>query len=721
MSAALALLLAGTFTGVASAEPAKGVADLRVTVAYQQAEYEPGAELAAAVTVENVGTATAEGFTFAFGGNHALPPKESAKLTELKRLDPAQKLSVVVVGQPVNANEVSGTLSVKVTVDGVVDPTPADNEATATTKIVKPRGAVNGTVYVDANRNGKRDGGEGKAGVEFHSQGGTPSVTLTAVTGEDGGFSFRNVPSGKHQLHFGGADGFVVKPGGSEFTVESGKETLLELGAVRPVSEVLGVELAFDKDDYGKSDQIGVDVTLTNKGTEALTGVVAVCRDDERHLLPGTGDGWAALAPGGTGVPVGAGETKKVRVTAAVPEGAYNAGTVAAVCDFGNNGRFVNGYTKATDQADVVGALGVAKGDVKHDGQAVADATLVALHAKTRAVLGRATTDANGGWKLAGLPAGTVNVVVLGPWKDGRSGGIDHLVRITGGAETTVPLSVVPGPEVADPDAELELRAAVEFTSEAFEADARATFKVTLANESDAPMTVVARCDTGDLRNDTDDWGALELDGPGVELAAGEEKAVDVTAAIPQAAQDRGYVTVECALGPKVGTAFVTARASARVSGVLASASGSLLQPDGTTVADTKIVLVDPDTADPVTSATTDADGKFTFTDVPAGRYRPVVVGPWKVVDEDLYEIVRGSDDERDIHVEPGPDVTDPEEPTTPPETTEPPAGEDETPPADEDLASTGASVIGIALLGGLVLALGLGAVLLGRRRGKTD
>jgi LPXTG-motif cell wall-anchored protein len=721
VAAALALLLAGSFTGVASAEPAeaepgKGGADLKVTVAYQQAEYEPGANLEAVVTVQNVGTATAEGPVFAFGGNYELPKAEQEKLTGLKRLEPGDKQPVVLVGKQGNANEVTGTLTVKVGIPGVADPTPADNEATATVKIVKAVGAVNGTVYVDANRNGKRDEGEGKAGVEFHGVGVKP---LDAVTDKNGDFSFRNVPVGSYKLRFGGADGVVVKPGGSEFTVRAGKETLLDLAAVRPVSESLQAKLEFDRGSYGKAAQVGVAITLTNKGTEPLTHVVAVCDSGAAHLLPGTG--WTALAPAGPGVDLGAGETKTVRVADVVPDGAYNHGAVAAACLFGDNGTFTDGYAKASAQADVVGAVGDVKGTVTNGAAALAGATLVALHPKTRAVLGRAATDAAGAWTMKGLPAGEVDVVVLGPWQDARTGGISHLVRVTGGAETTAALSVVPGPEVPDPAAEVELRVSVEFTQDAFEADADATLKVTLTNQAGAPLTAIARCDTGDLRNDTDGWGALELDGPGVDLKADETKTVDVTAPIPSAAQDRGQVTVECAIGPKVGTAFVTAEDTADVTGVLASAGGSLLQPDGTTVADTKIVLVDPDTAEPVTRATTDADGKFTFTDVPAGRYRPVVVGPWKVVDEGLYEIVRGSSEQRDIHVEPGPDVPDPDT-TTPPESTEPPAegGSDE-PPADEDLAYTGASVIGIALLGGLVLALGLGAVLLGRRRRKAD
>jgi protocatechuate 3,4-dioxygenase beta subunit len=716
VAAALALLLAGAFTGIASAEPAKGEADLRLTIAYQQAEYQPGANLDALVTVENVGAAPAEGFTFTFGGNYVLPKAETEKLTSLKRLEPGEKKSAVLVGTQGNANEVTGTLTAKVGIPGVVDPTPADNEAGATVKIVKAVGAVNGTVYVDADRDGKRDEGEGKAGVEFHGSGVVP---LDAVTDKNGDFSFRNVPVGTYRLRFGGADGVVVQPGGSEFTVQAGKETLLDLAAVRPVSESLQPKLEFDQGSYGKDGQIGVAVTLTNKGTEALTHVVAVCDSDAAHKLPGTG--WTALAPTGPGVDLGVGETKTVRVADVVPEGAYNYGAVAAACVFGNNGTFTDGYAKASAQAVVVGALGDLKGTVANGAAALADAALVALHPRTRAVLGRATTDAAGAWTMKGLPAGEVDVVVLGPWQDAKSGGIDHLVRITGGGESTADLSVVPGPEVPDPAAEVKLRVSVEFTADTFEADAQATLKVTLTNQTGAPLTAIARCDAGDLRNDTDGWGALAVNGPGVDLKADETKTVDVTAPIPQAAQDRGEVVVDCAIGPKVGTAFVTARDTATVTGALASASGSLLKPDGGTVADTKVLLVDPDTSDPVARATTDADGKFAFTDVPAGRYRPLVVGPWKVVDEGLYEIVRGSDNKHDIHVEPGPDVPDPDT-TTPPETTEPPAegGSDE-PPADEDLAYTGASVIGIALLGGLVLALGLGAVLIGRRRGKAD
>jgi len=631
-SAALALLLAGTFAGVASAEPAKGQADLRLTITYGQSEYQPGADLEATVTVENVGTATAEGFKFDFKANYEVPPEQYEKAKDFKRLEPGEQHKAVVVGKQRNTNEVTGTLFARVDVDGVVDPTPADNEFTAKTSIGKAQGAVNGTVYVDANRNGKVDDGEAKAGVEFHSTGGTPSVSLDTVTDKDGRFSFRNVPAGTHRLRFGGAGGVVVKPGSSVFTVESGKETLLELGAVRPVSESLTAKLDFDKDGYGGSDQVGLDVSLTNRGTEALTGVVAVCRTDADNLLPGTGPGWAPLAPGGPGVRVGAGETKVVRVTDVVPGGAYDSGGVAVRCLFGDNGEFTDGYAEASDRADVVGAVGDVKGDVRHGDKPLVGVALVALHPKTRALLGRATTGADGTWTIKGLPAGDVNVVVLGPWKDAVTGGIDHVVPIRRGAEKVLALSVVPGPVVADPEADPRLGATIEFAAETFAPDAEAKFKITLTNRSDGPMTVVARCvDGGDLRNDTDAWGALKLDGPGVDLAAGGTKTVEVATAVPQAARDRGEVTVRCAFGAKVGTAFVTAQATAKVSAVVTTTPETTTAPPTTTT----------------TSAPNDDDGG--------------------------------------------------------------------------NLAYTGASVIGIALLGVLVLALGLGAVLIGRRRKKAD
>jgi len=145
VSAALALLSVGAFTGVASAVPAKGEADLRLTIAYRQAEYQPNADLEATVTVENVGTATAEGLTFSFDGNCSLPSKETEKLTSLKRLEPGEKKSEVLIGKQRNANEVTGTLTAKVGIAGVVDPTPADNEASATVKIVKAVGVAHGT------------------------------------------------------------------------------------------------------------------------------------------------------------------------------------------------------------------------------------------------------------------------------------------------------------------------------------------------------------------------------------------------------------------------------------------------------------------------------------------------------------------------------------------------------------------------------------------------
>jgi hypothetical protein len=81
-------------------------------------------------------------------------------------------------------------------------------------------------------------------------------------------------------------------------------------------------------------------------------------------------------------------------------------------------------------------------------------------------------------------------------------------------------------------------------------------------------------------------------------------------------------------------------------------------------VPNVKLVLLDPDTDQPVARTTTDANGEFTFPDLPVGEYTPVVVGPWEVVrtrSGPLFEAVRGAQHPQLVTVVPGPEVEDPD------------------------------------------------------------
>ena len=124
-----------------------------------------------------------------------------------------------------------------------------------------------------------------------------------------------------------------------------------------------------------------------------------------------------------------------------------------------------------------------------------------------------------------------------------------------------------------------------------------------------------------------------------------------------------------------------------------------------------KLVLLDPETKQPVASTTTDANGGWVFPDFPVGEYTALVVGPWRVVVDSESEglvNVRGREWPSYIWVEPGPDVADPTIVRPGPGGG---ANTGTTPVAaiknSDALANTGVSVLGLGLFGVLLVLAG--------------
>jgi hypothetical protein len=213
------------------------------------------------------------------------------------------------------------------------------------------------------------------------------------------------------------------------------------------------------------------------------------------------------------------------------------------------------------------------------------------------------------------------------------------------------------------------------------------------------------------LYSSTPGWGDLAEYGPGVTVPAGATRTFEVTETIPPGAWDYGTVLVHCHFGapPDQGSPLGTAEAA--VPGATGSAEGLLFhdrngddRPDGEGVADTTIVLLDQRTGAVRARTVTGTDGGFRFADLPAGFYDVLVVGPWKLVDDTNHgiRITAGpSDVQWMVKVAPGPVQPDPEPP---------PAVQGAVTPATTtpaSLAPTGANVLGLLVLAGLLIGAG--------------
>ncbi|MEU0879890.1 carboxypeptidase-like regulatory domain-containing protein [Lentzea sp. NPDC005914] len=331
-------------------------------------------------------------------------------------------------------------------------------------------------------------------------------------------------------------------------------------------------------------------------------------------------------------------------------------------------------------------------------------------------------TDASGKVRFTGLPAGSYgawdSIESQGGWVD--SGPSPDAV-VNPGDEDTLSIRLVR--PLSD-----KLKATLKFDQPSYPAGARVGITATITNNTDKPVQIKADCGSAwgsHLGNETDEWGVLKKNGPGVEVAVGATYTHRVSSAMPADSPDYGYVGISCGIGLEGNSGNPWVSAETRVPGVTQTFRGMVVtgawenpQP----VPNVKLVLLDPDTNQPVASTTADADGKWIFPDLAVGAYKPVVVGPWRVKDELWQEgegfiNVRGRNEPNPLWVDPGPVVADPEVVTSGggpgkggKHTGLLPAKKMKTLKTIRNtsaLANTGVSVLGLVLFGGLLVLAG--------------
>lgn len=243
-------------------------------------------------------------------------------------IEAGSELTVTVIGRAGNPAATTAVLAGTVSED-----TGPNSTAFSFSTPMTPRLAhAAGTVYGDANHNGRFDAGEGLAGARV-----TVRNTLfggdrrEVTTGPGGTFSIPDLATVAYEAGIaarGWQHSFFP------FTVaESGTDGLLF--RVLPALDRLRVSLKFGKDSYLPGERVTLRVTLTNPFATPLTGIVVQSCFTSHHPnnLTGTGPGWAALS--GDGVDIAPHKTVVRTVWEKMPARAPDFGFVDAVCFFG--------------------------------------------------------------------------------------------------------------------------------------------------------------------------------------------------------------------------------------------------------------------------------------------------------------------------------------------------------------------------------------------------
>ncbi|USX49897.1 hypothetical protein [Lentzea sp. HUAS12] len=440
--------------------------DLAVTAVFDKDSFDLAEPMRAKVTVSNNGTGRAAEVWLRVG---PLTP-DVKNVMEFDRSqfgdlgDQAKKVSlwpgesreITIVGTAPYLSGTDNAVRLPVELSTPIDTNPRNNAALATTAVTFLSGDAAVVLYGDANENGRKDADEkALADAQVYISGGTrPGKWADGRTDASGRVAFKDFPLGVYSVSASYPDGWV-RPGPDSVTVSAGVESVLELGARRPLSDKFFATLNFTKDEYRADEDYEAVITLENRTGADMPVVNAFCSGPGGSgEIYNTGSGWGRLAWDGGGVPVPNGEKRTFRVSGPLPEAAASIGYATLGCVFAPD-TSDPGAAGAGDSLRVPGLRADAVGKLVTDGPngevPKAGMTVVVVETDTKKVAARTITDAGGNFGVSQLPVGRYDVVVPGPWKvEIRRMGPYFYVR-TGGEQEVQLFHLVPGPEVEDP------------------------------------------------------------------------------------------------------------------------------------------------------------------------------------------------------------------------------------------------------------------------------
>ncbi|WP_143138683.1 SdrD B-like domain-containing protein [Lentzea waywayandensis] len=536
---------------------------------------------------------------------------------------------------------------------------------------------------------------------------------------------------------------------GNEFLVDivADKTTTRDLKVVPSDVDVpdvshrpdLTVSVKFDKDSYDIAEPMRANITVKNIGTghEAQVSLRVRQTPDVRNVLDFDRSQLGDIADETKKVFLWPGESREITVVGTAPYLSGNDNKVSLPLEVStpvDHGPANNSALATTTVTYLNGdAAVVLYGDANKNGrkdadeQALPNVKVYISGGNRPSKWAEATTDESGRVAFKDFPVGLYSVYASYPDGWVRPGSD----RLTVSANAEAVLEIGAERPLSD-----KFFATLNFTKDEYRADENYEAVITLENQTGADMPVVnALCsgagEPGEIYNTGSGWGGLAWDGGGVSVPNGEKRTFRVTGPLPTEAASIGYATLGCHFAPDSSDpGAARAHDDLKVPGLRADAFGKLVT-DGANgdvpKPATTVVVVEAGTKKVAARTITDADGNFGVSQLPVGRYDLIVPGPWKVEIRRMnpWFLVRagGQSWVQLFHLVPGPEVEDPGYPL--PEDQTPGTVTPVTPGASggagagtaEVLAKTGASVLGLGLLGALLVAFGFGASLIGRRR----
>lgn len=588
------------------------------------------------------------------------------------------------------------------------------------------------TFMHDKNGNSWGDPGEEINGLKVAvlSQA-TGAKAADFVSGADGKIVFTGIPAGEYWGVFdsawslpGGRSGMPIRIPESD---TGGSATYLLVPGTA-AADLRGT-LKFEKSSYESHETVRMTATVTNVGGRTA--------ERAKLMWPLSGmeipaEQWGDFGWTGAGIALASGESRSFAVSGQIRDfrdGKLRTSTMIDWVDRPNPCQcgFSGEITVVQSKGEI---SGVVYADKNRNGQQDAGETAagVVVEANGGAPYGyfKTTTDADGRYSFKDLPSGDYYVGYT--FADGwvvHYEGTDRTVRVQPGA----PVHLTARGERPYHES---LSAVLTLDKDVYQVGEDARISITLTNSGDRAISgITADCNSigdenhlgGTPRNPSPKgWGELLPPGKGVTVGAGETRTFVAVEKVPDAAFNSGRVIASCSFAPHAGWNSDGAHAydTARVPGGFGSLTGELYYDRngnrradaGEGIGNTRIVLRDREFGVDVAETFSDDKGNVRFDKVPAGDFWAWVDGPWKFEGEwDGHVLVFAGHEARSGFAV-VPDVQS---------GTGGGGGSNTSPPAaggsGDALAKTGASVLGLGLLGAVLVAFGFGASMIGRRR----